>query len=185
MALTDKQELFAHEYIKDLNATQAAIRADYSEKTAYSQGQRLLKNVEIQARVQKLYTERIKRVDIDADYVLQRLVEIDNMDILNIMSEDCRLKPLSDWPKVWRQFLTAIDISELFEGSGDDRAMAGLIKKIKWPDKVKNLELIGKHIGVGAFSERRDHKHSFVGADGEPMNLKVQVSFVEPGEGRE
>ena len=56
--MNDKQKLFATEYIKDMNATQAAIRAGYSENTAYSQGQRLLKNVEIK----KMIEEYLKKV---------------------------------------------------------------------------------------------------------------------------
>lgn len=77
--LTDKQELFAHEYLKDLNATQAAIRAGYSEKTAQEQSSRLLSNVMVQDRLAELKEERNKEIGIDAAYVLCRLVEIDQM----------------------------------------------------------------------------------------------------------
>ena len=74
--LSPKQEQFAREYLLDLNATQAAIRAGYSPKTAYSMGQRLLKNVEIQSAVQCAMDERSKRTEVDADYVLTNLLEI-------------------------------------------------------------------------------------------------------------
>jgi phage terminase small subunit len=76
MALNEKQARFCEEYIVDLNATQAAIRAGYSEKTAYSQGQRLLKDVEAQARVAELIAARSKRTEITADRVLQELASI-------------------------------------------------------------------------------------------------------------
>ncbi|WP_129141521.1 terminase small subunit [Modicisalibacter coralii] len=69
--LTPKQSRFVDEYLIDLNATQAAIRAGYSEKTAYAQGQRLLKNAEIAAQVQKAMDARGERTQIDADFVLQ------------------------------------------------------------------------------------------------------------------
>jgi phage terminase small subunit len=49
-----------------------------------------------------------------------------------------------------------MDLSELWEGSGDERQMIGLLKKIKWPDKVKNLELLGKHVDVQAFKEQKE-----------------------------
>lgn len=182
MALNEKQELFAREYIKDLNATQAAIRAGYSEKTAKSQGQRLLTHVDVQALVIELFKERTERLQVDSDYVLQRLVDIDQMDVLDVMNDDGSLKPLSDWPLIWRQFLTAMDVAEIWEGRGQDKQMVGLLKKIKWPDKLKNLEMIGKHIGVSAFSERRDHKHQFIGADGKPMKMAININFVTPGE---
>lgn len=67
MALSAKQRLFVSEYLIDLNATQAAIRAGYSEKTAYSQGQRLLKHVEVQAAIEAAKTERLERTEINAE----------------------------------------------------------------------------------------------------------------------
>ena len=74
--LTDKQKRFCEEYLIDLNATKAAIRAGYKEKTAYAQGQRLLKKVEAQEYLQELMDERSKRTEITADRVLQELAAI-------------------------------------------------------------------------------------------------------------
>lgn len=146
--LTDKQELFAREFIVDLNATQAAIRAGYSAKTAQEQSSRLLSNVMVQARVSELKSERAEQIGIDAAYVLKRLVEIDQMDVLDILMSNGELKPIADWPKTWRTTLCGMDVTEL---AGD---ATGLLKKIKWPDKVKNLELLGKHVTVQAFREQ-------------------------------
>lgn len=67
MALTAKQALFVAEYMVDLNATQAAIRAGYSKKTAYSQGQRLLKNVEVQKSIAKSQQKTQERIEYTAD----------------------------------------------------------------------------------------------------------------------
>lgn len=83
--LTDKQQRFATEYIIDLNATQSAIRAGYKESTAYSQGQRLLKNVEIQKAIQKAMNERSKRTGITADKVLKELESIAMDDVKNYL----------------------------------------------------------------------------------------------------
>lgn len=152
--LTGKRARFVDEYLIDLNGTQAAIRAGYSEKTANEQASRLLTNVSVQAQLQKRMTDREKRTEINADYVLKRLVEIDQLDVLDILQDDMSFKPLSEWPKGWRQYLVGFDIAEMFEGSGDDRSMVGLMKKIKWPDKVKNLELLGKHVNVNAFRDQ-------------------------------
>lgn len=145
--LTDKQELFAREYLKDLNATQAAIRAGYSEKTANEQASRLLANVNVQTLVAELKATRVERTGIDAAYVLRRLVEIDQMDVLDILLSNGELKPIKDWPKTWRTTLSGMDVTEI---AGDTPS---LLKKIKWPDKVKNLELLGKHVDVQAFKE--------------------------------
>ncbi|NNJ74549.1 MAG: terminase small subunit [Anderseniella sp.] len=76
MPLNEKQKRFALEYIVDLNATQAAKRAGYSEKTSYSQGQRLLKNDEIQKRIEKLNAKRNKRTEISGDWVLGQLKKV-------------------------------------------------------------------------------------------------------------
>ena len=76
MGLTEKQKRFAQEYLVDLNATQAAIRAGYSEKTAYSHGQRLLKNVEIQKSIQKAMQQRSQRTGFSQDMVLEKLGQI-------------------------------------------------------------------------------------------------------------
>lgn len=156
--LTDKQELFAREYLKDLNATQAAIRAGYSEKTANEQASRLLANVNIQSFVAGLKAERVEQVGIDAAYVLRRLVEIDQMDVLDIVKDDLSLKPVNEWPATWRRYISGFDVAEMFEstGEGGARELAGLLKKIKWPDKVKNLELLGKHVDVQAFKEKTE-----------------------------
>lgn len=151
--LTDKQEMFCREYLLDLNATQAAIRAGYSEKTARFIGTENLSKPNIADRVSNLKAERIKDTKIDASYVLKRLVEIDQMDVADILNEDGSVKSISEWPKVWRQYISGIDLADMFEGHGEDREMVGILKKIKWPDKVKNLDMIGRHVDVGAWEK--------------------------------
>lgn len=150
MALNQKQEAFCREYIIDLNATQAAIRAGYSERTAPAQGCRLLMNVNAQSRISELKGKRNTKTDIDASYVLRRLVEIDEMDVADILTDSGDIKPIKEWPKVWRTSLSAIDIQLI--NSGD---IETITKKVKWPDKLRNLELLGKHVNVNAFAEKK------------------------------
>ena len=150
-----KREMFCREYIKDLNGTQAAIRAGYSKKTADRMAYELLKKPEIQAFVLQSKAERVEEVKIDANYVLKRLIEIDEMDVADILDDGGDFLPIRKWPKVWRTTLSGLDIAII--NSGDTET---ILKKIKWPDKVKNLELLGKHIGVGAFTEKVDHTSS-------------------------
>ena len=150
-----KHDVFCREYIKDLNASQAAIRAGYSAKTANRTGSYLLSNHDIQARIEELKADRVEEVKIDANYVLKRLIEIDEMDVADILDDGGDFLPIRKWPKTWRTTLSGLDIAII--NSGDTEA---IIKKIKWPDKVKNLELLGKHIGVGAFTEKVDHTSS-------------------------
>ncbi|KAA1194841.1 terminase small subunit [Photorhabdus heterorhabditis] len=165
--LTTKQRMFSHEYIVDLNATQAAIRAGYSPKRASEMGYSLLKNPLVNQHIEQLKQERVQQLGVDAGYVLMRLVEIDRMDIADILHADMSLKPVQEWPTTWRRYLSGVDLAEMFEGRGEDREIVGILKKIKWPDKVKNLELLGKHIGVQAF--RENVKTELTGKDGTPI----------------
>ena len=77
--LTNKQESFCREYIIDKNATQAAIRAGYSEKTAKEQGYENLTKPHISERIVSLLSEQAKRCEIDADYVLNGLKDLHQM----------------------------------------------------------------------------------------------------------
>ena len=151
--LTPKQQRFVEEYLIDLNATQAYIRAGYAVKndeTASVMASRLLGNDKVQTTIQEALKARQERTKIDADYVLKRLVEIDQMDVLDIMDDDGNVKPLRDWPKIWRQYISNIETISMDDGEG-------WLKKIKWPDKVKNLELLGRHVSVGAFKDKVEH----------------------------
>lgn len=103
--LTYRQELFVSNYLQDPNATKAAIKAGYSPKTAYSQGQRLLKNVEVRKRV-KLSLEK---ATMDADEVLQRLSEQARASVFDVLNDDGDL-----------------DIADIRE-----RGVADLVKKLK------------------------------------------------------
>ncbi|HBM2946722.1 TPA: terminase small subunit [Klebsiella michiganensis] len=153
--LTAMQEAYAQEYTKcPENQTQAAINAGFSPKTAAVKASVMMRDERIQKRIAELMEERNKRLRVSADYVLLRLVEIDQMDVLDILNDDMSIKPVSEWPKVWRQYLTGFELADMFEGRGDEKELVGILKKIKWPDKVKNLELIGKHVDVNAFKER-------------------------------
>ncbi|WP_241293465.1 terminase small subunit [Pseudomonas aeruginosa] len=148
MALTKKQRLFVDEYLIDLNATKAAIRAGYSTRRATEIGYQLLQRPEVAQAIQAAMAERSKRTEVEADYVIRRLREIDEMDVLDILEDDGSFRSIRDWPKAWRQFLSGIEIAELFEGRGDDRRIAGVLRKVKWPDKLRNLELLSRHVGT-------------------------------------
>ena len=152
--LTAKQERFCQEYLIDLNGTQAAIRAGYSEKTAEQQASRMLLNVKVQNRVSELKEVRNAQLDVDGTYVLKRLIEWDQLDVLDILTDTGSFKPISEWPKVWRTSISAMDVSTLMKQEEDIETR---IMKVKWPDKVKNLELIGKHVDVQAFKEQVQH----------------------------
>jgi phage terminase small subunit len=120
--LNDKQKRFCEEYIVDLNASAAARRAGYSEKTAYSIGQRLLKKDEAHAYIQELQQNRAKKVALDAEWVLNRLKEI---------SDKCmQAEPVVEWDHGAREMIETGEYQ--FDSTGANRA----------------TELIGKHLGM-------------------------------------
>ncbi|EAO3108761.1 terminase small subunit [Salmonella enterica subsp. diarizonae] len=152
--LTAMQEAYAQEYTKcPENQKQAAINAGFSPNTAAVKASVMMRDERIQKRIAELMEERNKRLRVSADYVLLRLVEIDKMDVIDILNDDGSLKPIRDWPKIWRTTLSGFDLSSTIMNM-DETSIETILKKIKWPDKVKNLELIGKHVDVNAFKER-------------------------------
>jgi phage terminase small subunit len=159
--LNAKQQRFVDEYLIDLNATQAAIRAGYSEATAYSQGQRLLKHVEVSAAIRAAMESRSDRTKVDADWLLRRLADEAEADLCDLFDDGGRLRQVHEWPVIWRKGLVAgIEVEQIFEGRGEDREQIGRLHKVKLSDRVKRLELIGRHVDVQAFKDRVDGSSS-------------------------
>lgn len=129
MALNEKQKQFYKEYIIDTNATQSAIRAGYSKKTAYSQGQRLLKNVEGQKYLAELMAEKESKLIADQDEVLKYLTSV--------------LRGESQSTEI------------VVEGIGDGMSEARTIDKApSEKDRLKAAELLGKRYGL--YTEKVD-----------------------------
>lgn len=150
--LTSKQQAFVDEYLKDLNATKAYIRAGYSPKTAEQGAARLFRNVKVQAEIKAAKVERSETTKIDAAWLITRLAEEAVADLSDIIDEESNLRPIKEWPKVWRTGLVqGIDIHT--ELSGGDSPISTRIAKVRLSDRVKRLELIGKHVDVQAWRE--------------------------------
>lgn len=95
MALTAKQQMFVAEYLIDLNATQAAIRAGYSKRTAEWQGPQLLGKTHVSAAIQQAMNERAKRIKRTADDVLADILAVKN-DAVQIVSDRDGNKVMAD-----------------------------------------------------------------------------------------
>ena len=157
--LNEKQKMFCKEYIVDFNATQAAIRAGYSKKTAHSQGPRLLDNVGVQAEVKRLIDTRADKVGFDAEELLRILAEDVNADVAGLFDDDGVLLQPYQWPERFRKGLVAgLDITQLFErDEHGNKNQIGIVTKIKLADRTKLKELAGKHVNIGAFKDRVEH----------------------------
>lgn len=177
MALTDKQRRFVDEYLVDLNATQAAIRAGYSEKTAYSIGNENLSKPDIAEAIQAAQAERSKRTDITQDMVLRELAKIGFSDIRKVVRwgrTELRVADADEdaEPAVHHGLAligadeiddaTAAAISEISEGR------EGL--KVKFHDKRGALVDIGRHLGM--FPSKVEHS----GPNGGPIQSVSAVA---------
>ena len=137
--MTKKQKRFTEEYLIDLNATQAAIRAGYSPATAKSIGSENLTKPDIQAHIAKAMAEHSKRTGVSADRVVMELAKIAFVNANDVIDTDtATLKPDAA-PED-----TAAIQSVKVKTFGED----GLEREIKMADKLKALELLGKHLGM-------------------------------------
>ena len=145
MALTPKQKRFVAEYLVDLNATAAARRAGYSAKTADRIGPELLGKTCVSEAIQQAIREREKRTEITQDMVLRETAKLAFFDIRKMFDKDG--KPL-DIPKLdadTAAALVGLDVQDIADNDGD---YVGFVKKYKMADKLKALELLGKHLGT-------------------------------------
>lgn len=157
--MTPKQIAFVREYLLDLNATQAALRAGYSARTARSMGAENLTKPDIATAIAAAKAERSERTKVDADWLLMRLAEEAEADVADIYDDHGNLRPVADWPMIWRKGLVA-GLETVREKVGEDEhgnPEYATVQKVKLSDRIKRLELIGKHIDVQAFKERIEH----------------------------
>jgi phage terminase small subunit len=153
--VTPLQAKFVGEYLIDLNATQAAVRAGYSPDTARQIGSENLSKPDIAEAIIAAKSDRSRRTGIDAAWLLTRLADEAEADLSDLYDDAGALKPVKDWPAIWRKGLVA-GIKAIEER--DDRGnVVGVLREVKLSDRVKRLELIGKHIDVQAFKDRVEH----------------------------
>lgn len=174
MPCQDKIKAFAREYLIDLNATQAAIRAGYSARTAKQQGQRLLTRDDVQAAIQSAMAKRAQRTEITADKVLNEYAKLgfsDVTDYLEVVTERILVdrtpegEPISEI----RQMVLLKDTADIPK---DKLAAIAEIKQakdgsisFKLHDKRGALDSIGKHLGM--FIDRTE----VTGKDGGPIEV--------------
>ena len=148
--LNAQQRRFIEEYLVDLNATQAAIRAGYSKKTARSQGQRFLTREDVQEELQAAMAERSRRVEIDQDRVLKEEATIAFSDLRQLFLEDGTMVAPSELPEEVARAVAGFEIIETFDKDGNKTVKY----KYRLWDKGRSLERIGKHLGM--YVERKE-----------------------------
>jgi phage terminase small subunit len=178
---TPKQQAFIEEYLKDPNATQAALRAGYSSRTAYRSGADNLRKPQIRAAIARHREERCERVKVDADWVLHELITLAKANFLDYVDLESGGKVKVDLSKLSRDQAAAVS-----EVTFDELAGGGTRVKFKLVDKLRTLDLLGKHTDVRAFLER----HSVEDGDDlaaalEQIEERVREGRKSNGDGRE
>jgi phage terminase small subunit len=181
--LTAKQQRFVAEYLIDLNATQAAIRAGYSQPTAYSIGHENLSKPEIAQAIAEAQAERAKRTEVTADRVLKELAKIGFSDIRRVFTPAGELLPPTDMDDDTAACIASVEVvTRRVHGASDgmeEQAHGGALKragseveyihKIKAWDKLGALTQIGKHLGM--FTDKIEH----AGPGGGPIRLATMT----------
>lgn len=150
--LTPKQQVFVAEYLVDLNATQAAIRAGYSVRTADRIGPELLGKTWVAKAVAEGQEKRAVRTGITQDKVLEQYARLAFFDIRKLYNSDGTLKPVHEWDDESAAAVNGIEAVEL----GTD--LPGVVRKVKLADRRAALADIGKHLGM--FLDRVEHSGS-------------------------
>lgn len=139
--LTVKQRMFVEEYLIDLNATQAAIRAGYSAKTADQQGSRMLANVKVQQAIAERMAERSKRTGVNQDRVVLELSKIAFLKMTDVVDRNGAIKQDAS-----EDDLACIESIKYKES--DNEYGGSVEREVKVASKLKALELLGKHLGM-------------------------------------
>ena len=148
MMLTPKQSQFVAEYLIDLNATQAAIRAGYSTDSARDIGYENLTKPDIQDAIAQAMQQRAERTQVTADQVLQEYAKVAFLDIRRLFDETGSIKPVEELDDRTAAAVSGLEVEELFEGRGEKRKHIGRLHKIKLADKMRALEGLARHLGM-------------------------------------
>ena len=160
--MNDKQKRFASEYVVDLNATKAAERAGYAQRTAYSQGHRLLRNAEVQARISELQAERSERTEVTADRVVQELATVAFLNVGDFLTVEHGVVSV-DLSKINPEAMRAVKKIRQREVLVGDADTGGVVQVCDFEthDKIRALDMLMRHLGAYAAD-----KHELSGTAG-------------------
>ncbi len=188
--ITDKMRQFVDEYLIDLNATQAAIRAGYSEATAQEQSSQLLARADIRALIEEAQKDRVDRVQISQDTTVNELKRIAFSDVADfvIVKEGgvIEQRPFNELKKEQTRCVKKIKQTVRTAQSSDGSILHQTATlEIELHDKLKALELLGRHLGMFNDSIRLKSEEPL------PLTISFEVApqvaevIVTRGQGRE
>lgn len=147
--LNPKQQRFVLEYVKDLNATQAAIRAGYSKKTAYSQGSRLLSHVEISEEIVKKQAKALNGMQITAERIMLERARLAFYDPRKMLDSTGRPKPLHELDDDTAACISGMKVCDKYDRPEDgDVPTVSTVLEYKLADKNASLTALEKIQGL-------------------------------------
>lgn len=153
--LTPKQAAFAREYLTDRNGKQAAIRAGYAKgASAEVTASKLLRHPGVKALIDAGTEKHAKATGVTAERVILELARVAFSDLRTVYDAHGALKAPAEWDDESAASMAGVEAVEEFAGKGDSRESIGFVKKVKRWDKVRALELLGKHLKL--FTEKVD-----------------------------
>lgn len=144
--LTPKQARFVAEYLVDLNATQAAIRAGYAAGSAGRNADALMKNHEIQKAVSEGKAAQLEAIGVNAHRVLSELASLGFSDVGELFSDDGKLKPLKEIRREMRAAIASVKVTKKNLVAGDG-VLDDVVEVRLW-EKTRALESLAKHLGL-------------------------------------
>ena len=144
--MTTKQAQFVAEYRKDMNATQAAIRAGYSRKTAASQGERLLRHVEIAVAVAEKTQQQLDKADLTAERTLEEMRRLAFSNVQDLFDEEGNLRPIHTLSREQAACIASLEVIVKNAQAGDGHQ--DIVHKVRVWDKTRTLEMLGKHFAL-------------------------------------
>ena len=176
--LTTKQKFFIAEYQKDWNATQAAIRAGFSAKTAKEKGYELIhKNSLVKGTLDQAISDNLLKIGVHVERVLTELARVGFSDLRKLYNEDGSLKLPPEWDDDEAAAVAGLEVLEEFAGRGEDRTLIGHTKKLKLFDKVRALELLAKHLGITGNGKRKNEQEG-EGGGRVPTSMELSPKII-------
>lgn len=175
-ALAPMQRRFVGEYLVDLNGTQAAIRAGYSEKTARVKAAQLMALPHVMEAIEAGMARRAERTEITQDRVLQELARVGFSDIRKLFTENGSLKRPEEWDDDAAAFVSSVEVV-IRKVPGGEEDEVEHVHKVKLWDKNSALEKIARHLGM--LNDKMKVEHSGPNGGAIPIE-RIERVIVDP-----
>lgn len=179
--LTKKQKFFVAEYPKDWDGSKAVIRAGFHPKNAQRAAEmayQLLHKTPVKEALDRAMEERLRKLGIHSERVLQELARVALSDLRNVYNEDGTLKLPHEWSDEAAAAVAGVEVFEEFSGRGENRELIGYTKKVKSYDKVRALEILSKNLGLIGNGKHHEEEGEEEAADRELTTLELLARIV-------